>query len=106
MNISTKAPIAILSKDKNEFDVAVEKTKFSAEPKVRERGIKNKMHLGKHQRTEEGRFRRERADSLVKNLKKEYSALHDINGNMKLGTLRDKLGVQSLSQVLKKLDRR
>jgi len=80
-------------------------TRATRECEFRERGIKQ-MHLGKHQRTDEGRFRRERADSLVKNLKKEYSALHDVNGNMKLGTLRDQLGVDSLSQVLKKLDRR
>jgi len=71
-----------------------------------EKGALKQMHLGQHQRTEEGRFRRERADSLVKNLKKEYSALHNVNGNMKLGTLRDKLGVDSLSQALKKLGRR
>jgi hypothetical protein len=61
------------------------------------------MSLPKHQRTDKGTFRRERADSLVKNLKTEYPELKDINGNMKLGTLRDKLGVDSLDQVLKKL---
>lgn len=61
------------------------------------------MGLGKHTRTVGGTFRRERADSLIKNLKKEYPQLKNINGNMKLGTLRDRLGVESLSQVLKKL---
>jgi hypothetical protein len=61
------------------------------------------MSLPKHQRTDKGTFRRERADSLIKNLKKEYPALQDINGNMKLGTLRDRLGVDSLDQALKKL---
>jgi hypothetical protein len=61
------------------------------------------MALPRHQRTNSGTFRRERADSLVKNLKKEYPELKDINGNMKLGTLRDKLGVDSLDQVLKEL---
>ena len=61
------------------------------------------MALPKHQRTEKGTFRRERADSLVKNLKKEYPELRNINGNTKLGTLRDQLGVDSLDQVLKKL---
>jgi hypothetical protein len=59
------------------------------------------MSLQKHQRTDDGRFRRERSDSLVKNLKKEYPELKDINGNMKLGTLRERLGVDSLDQVLK-----
>ncbi len=61
------------------------------------------MSLPKHQRTDKGTFRRERADSLIKNLKKEYPELQDINGNMKLGTLRDRLGVDSLDQALKKL---
>lgn len=37
----------------------------------------------------------------MKNLKKEYPELKDINGNMKLGTLRERLGVDSLDQVLK-----
>jgi len=61
------------------------------------------MSLGKHQRTDAGTFRRERSDSLIKNLKKEYPALEPINGNMKLGTLKKELGVESLSQALKKL---
>lgn len=61
------------------------------------------MALGKHERTKSGTFRRERADSLVKHLKKEYPELEGVNGNMKLGTLRDRLGVDSLDQVLRKL---
>ncbi len=64
------------------------------------------MSLPKHKRTEGGTFRRERADSLVKNLKKEYPELENINGNMKLGTLRDRFGVDSLDQVLKILRNR
>lgn len=63
-----------------------------------------RMSLPKHTRNTNGRFRRERADSLIKNLKQEYPQLKDINGNMKLGTLRDRMGVDSLSAVLKKLD--
>lgn len=63
------------------------------------------MSLPKHQRTEKGRFRRERGDSLVKNLKKEYPELEPINGNMRLDTLRERLGVTSLDQALKKLRR-
>lgn len=61
------------------------------------------MALGKHQRTEGGTFRRERADSLIKHLKKEYPELKHINGNMKLGTLKERLGVESLDQALRKL---
>jgi len=63
------------------------------------------MNIGKHTRTDIGRFRKERSDSKISNLKKEYSALEGINGNMKLGTLEKKLGVDSLSQALKKLER-
>ena len=61
------------------------------------------MALGKHVRTETGRFRKERSDSLVKNLKKEYPLLAGINGHTKLGTLEKKLGVDSLDGVLKAL---
>jgi len=61
------------------------------------------MPLGKHQRTDKGTFRKERSDSLVKNLKKDYPELEGINGNTKLGTLEEELGVDSLSAVLKAL---
>lgn len=61
------------------------------------------MKLGQHTRTNAGTFRRERGDAKISNLKKEYPKLANINGNMHLGTLRDKLGVDSLSKVLKKL---
>ena len=63
------------------------------------------MGLGKHSRNQDGRFRRERGDSLVKNLKKEYPQLKDINGNIRLDTLRERLGVDSLSKVLDKLEK-
>jgi len=64
------------------------------------------MPLGPHTRTDKGTFRRERGDSLIKNLKKEYPELKPVNGNMKLQTLRDRLGVDSLNQALKKLRER
>lgn len=54
-------------------------------------------------RTKEGAFRGQRGDSLVKNLKKEYPKLEQINGNTRLDTLPDKLGVDSLDGVLKEL---
>jgi hypothetical protein len=57
------------------------------------------MVLRKHTRTSHGTYRRERADSLVKNLKKEYPEFEQINGNTKLGTLKDRLGVDSLNKV-------
>lgn len=61
------------------------------------------MSLSKHTRTNAGTFRRERADSLVKNLKKEYPKLDKFHGSTKLGTLKDKYNVPSLSQLLKKI---
>jgi hypothetical protein len=64
------------------------------------------MPLGEHSRTNSGKFRKERDDSLIKNLRKDYSELNGINGNMKLGTLKDKLGVDSLSEALKELRKR
>jgi len=55
--------------------------------------------LGKHERTQQGTFRRERSDTLVKTLKAEYPEFKDINGHTKLGTLKEKFGVDSLNEV-------
>jgi hypothetical protein len=59
--------------------------------------------LGKHERTKSGTFRKERDDSLVKNLREDYPELNRFNGNTKLGTLLDKYDVDSLSQLRKKI---
>ena len=60
------------------------------------------MKLGKHQKTEEGRFRKERSDSSMEKLRKEYPVLNNLHGNIKtLGGAEKALGVDSLSQVLK-----
>lgn len=61
------------------------------------------MSLSPHTRNKNGEFRRERADSLVKNLKKEYSEFRDVNGHTKLGTLKKEFGVDSLDDVRKAL---
>jgi hypothetical protein len=61
------------------------------------------MKLGKHEKTNEGRFRKERKDSSMDKLKKEYPVLKKLNGNIKtLGGAEKALGVDSLSQVIKK----
>jgi hypothetical protein len=61
------------------------------------------MELGKHEKTSEGRFRKERKDSSMEKLKKEYPVLKKLNGNIKtLGGAEKSLGVDSLSQVIKK----
>lgn len=61
------------------------------------------MHLDKHKKTEEGRFRKERSDSSMEKLRKEYPVLNNLNKNIKtLGGAEKSLGVDSLSQVIKK----
>jgi len=57
------------------------------------------MSLPKHQRTDKGTFRRERADSLAKNLRSDYPEFDHVNGHTKLGTLKEKFGVDSLNGV-------
>ena len=60
------------------------------------------MKLGKHQKTDGGRFRKERVDSSMEKLRKEYPVLNRLHGNIKtLGGAEKALGVDSLSQVLK-----
>jgi hypothetical protein len=61
------------------------------------------MALGKHSRTNEGRFRRERGDSLAKNLRQEYPEFKNVHGSTRLDTLKDKFGVDSLNAVRKEL---
>lgn len=61
------------------------------------------MPLGKHGKTNEGRIRQERGDSLVKNLKDDYPVLDQFDDRTRLDTLRDRYEVSSLSQLLKKL---
>lgn len=61
------------------------------------------MPLGKHQHTKHAGFRRERGDSLAGNLAKDYPEFEKVDPRTKLGTLRDRFGVESLNQVRKKL---
>ncbi|HTK30715.1 MAG TPA: hypothetical protein VL332_02035 [Candidatus Saccharimonadaceae bacterium] len=61
------------------------------------------MALGKHQKTEEGKFRRERGDSLAGNLAKDYPEFEKVDPRTRLDTLRDRFGVETLSQVRKEL---
>jgi hypothetical protein len=61
------------------------------------------MKLGKHIKTGKGTFRKERKDSSMDKLRKEYPVLNKLNKNIKtLGGAEKSLGVDSLSQVLKK----
>jgi hypothetical protein len=57
------------------------------------------MSLPHHKRTEEGAFRRERADSLAKNLKKDYPEFEKVRGDTKLGSLKKESGATSIKGV-------
>ena len=57
------------------------------------------MPLGKHERTQGGTFRRERGDSLAKNLREDYPEFENVHGSTRLDTLRDRFGVTSLNGV-------
>ncbi len=61
------------------------------------------MPLGKHSRTNQGTFRRERGDSLAKNLRQDYPEFRQVHGSTRLDTLKDKFGVDSLNAVRKQL---
>ena len=61
------------------------------------------MKLGTHTRNTTGRIHKERADSKMSTLKKEYPVLNKLNGNIKtLGGAEKSLKVDSLSKVLAK----
>ncbi|MFO0780507.1 MAG: hypothetical protein U0519_01240 [Candidatus Gracilibacteria bacterium] len=61
------------------------------------------MAFEKHKKTVKGTYRKERSDSGMDQLKKEYPVLKRLHGNIKtLGGAEKLLGVESLSQVLKK----
>jgi hypothetical protein len=57
------------------------------------------MGLDRHSRNKDGAFRRERGDSLAKNLRETYPEFRNVHGSTKLETLRDKFGVDSLTRV-------
>jgi hypothetical protein len=61
------------------------------------------MALGKHGKTVSGRFRKERSDSLAKNLREEYPEFNKVHGSTKLGTLKKELNADSLNEVRNKL---
>lgn len=61
------------------------------------------MALGKHQRTAKGTYRRERGDSLAKNLRQEYPEFNKVRGDTRLDTLRERFGVDSLDAVRRAL---
>jgi len=61
------------------------------------------VSLGKHQKTSKGRIRRERGDSLAKNLKGDYPEFAKVPPNTRLDTLRKRFDTDSLNGVRKAL---
>ncbi len=62
------------------------------------------MPLPKHERNQDGTFRRERNDSQAGNLRKDYSEFSKFRSDAELGTIKDKLGLPedaSISRVRK-----
>lgn len=57
------------------------------------------MPLPEHKRTEEGAFRRERGDSLAKNLRQDYPEFNKVRSDTKLETLRQESGEDSINGV-------
>lgn len=61
------------------------------------------MPIPNRSRDKNGEWREKRADTKVENLKADYPEFRDINGNMHLGTLKEKYGVDSLDAVRRAL---
>ena len=51
------------------------------------------MSLQTHERNENGAFRRERNDSLARNLRKDYTEFYQFRADAELGTIKEKLGL-------------
>lgn len=64
------------------------------------------MSVPNRSRDQDGSFREKRADTKVQHLKQHYPEFRDVNGNTKLGTLKEKYGTDSLDGVRRALRRR
>ena len=53
------------------------------------------MPLGKHSRTQQGAFRRERSDSTAGTLRKDYPEFSNVRSDAKLGNIKKDLGLPS-----------
>ena len=62
--------------------------------------------IDKHSRIKSGAFRRERGDSLAKNLRKDYLEFYDVRSDAKLENIKKKLDLPldaSLKEVRERL---
>jgi hypothetical protein len=57
---------------------------------------------GPRARTLEGDLRAKRSDTLVRTIEEQYGVDLGVRGDMKLGTLRDKVGEHELAKVIRK----
>jgi hypothetical protein len=51
------------------------------------------MPLGKHSKTEQGRFRRERSDSTARTLRMDYPEVSNVRPDAKLGNIKKSLNL-------------
>lgn len=58
--------------------------------------------VGYRPRNENGELRQKRSDTLVKTIEKEYKVDLGVRSDMKLGTLRQREGTDSLKDILRK----
>lgn len=69
------------------------------------------MALGKHTKTEKGRFRRERSDSTAGTLREDYPEFFNVRPDAQLGNIKANLGlspdapIDHVRKALRKLDR-
>jgi hypothetical protein len=61
------------------------------------------MSTPSRSRDQDGTFREKRGDTRVEHLKTTYPEFRNVNGNTKLGTLKERLGVDSLDGVRRAL---
>lgn len=57
---------------------------------------------GQRSRTEDGTLREKRGDTLVRTIEELHHVDFDVRGDMRLDTLKARLGVETLSEALKK----
>ena len=57
------------------------------------------MPLGKHRRTKQGSFRRERSDSTAGTLRDDYPEFSNVRADAQLGNIKKKLGLPADASI-------
>jgi hypothetical protein len=84
-----------------EFETQNALTSLSNETKVNV--TSRPMPLGEHTRTQSGRIRKERGDSLAGNLAQDYPEFEKVDPRTRLDTLKERFDADSLNEVRKAL---